>query len=106
MFAYCLRAVCMSGNLPPMPSIRFPAVADKRNHTVAFRLTDSEYLELLPFFEACQGQPTLAMRWLLSQPETRELMRLAVAEATATRPASPKRNGKAQLRKQPSRSAR
>lgn len=66
--------------------------------TVAFRLTTSEYLELLPFFEAF-GQSSGALRWLLSQPETQALIRRAVEEQTAPRaervgwPASPTPTG-------------
>lgn len=77
-----------------MPTL--PPALDRLNHTVAFRLTDGEYLELLPFFEACEGRPSTALRWLLSQPESQELMRAAVKEANAKRRPSPTRNGKAQ----------
>jgi hypothetical protein len=46
-------------------------------HTVAFRLTTSQRLELLPFFESCGGGSE-AMRWLLSQPEVQKVMQARV----------------------------
>jgi hypothetical protein len=54
----------------------------RRHHVIAFRLNDTEYLELLPFFEAFDGCGSDAMRWLLNRDETMELMQLAVKEAT------------------------
>lgn len=50
-------------------------------HTIAFRLTDAEYIELMPFFEAFDGQASPALRWLLSQPASQALMARAVLEA-------------------------
>jgi hypothetical protein len=56
--------------------------AQRLAHTVAFRLTDREYLELLPFFESCGGG-SAALRWLLSQDATKATMQAAVQEANA-----------------------
>lgn len=47
-------------------------------HTVAFRLTDAEYLELFPFFEAFEGHASPAIRWLLSQEPVTAVMQAAV----------------------------
>lgn len=54
-----------------------------RSHTVAFRLTSAEYMELLPFFEAFAGSPSNALRWLLSQESTKATMQEAVTTANA-----------------------
>lgn len=54
-------------------------MAAKLTHTLAFRITPSEYLELLPFFETFETQGE-GFRWLLSRPEVQELMARRVAE--------------------------
>lgn len=49
---------------------------ERLSHTVAFRLTPSEYLKVLPFFESFDGgKGSNALRWLLDQPEVLRLMR-------------------------------
>jgi hypothetical protein len=53
---------------------------ERRRHVVAFRLTDAEYLELFPFFEAF-GSTTVALRWLLSQEQVQDVMESAVTQA-------------------------
>lgn len=48
---------------------------ERLTKTVAFRLTPSEYLELLPFFEVFPGSKgSLALRWLMNQPEVQGLI--------------------------------
>lgn len=54
---------------------------EKLSHTVAFRVTSAEFLELLPFFEVFDGQNSVALRWLLTQEQTKETMRAAVRQA-------------------------
>lgn len=45
---------------------------ERLSKTVAFRLTPSEWAELMPFFDSFpSGSVTTAMRWLLSQEEVR-----------------------------------
>lgn len=58
-----------------------PVPTDRLSHTVAFRVTDSEYLELLPFFEAFEGQASPAIRWLLTHPDVEKAMAEAVRAA-------------------------
>lgn len=53
---------------------------ERLTKTVAFRLTPSEYLSMLPFFEVFpDGQQSLALRWLMTQPEVQELISARVA---------------------------
>ena len=54
-------------------------MAPKLTHTLAFRVTPTEYLNLLPFFETFETQGE-GFRWLLNQPETQALMVRRVAE--------------------------
>lgn len=57
---------------------------ERLTHTVAFRLTPSEYLELLSFFEVFSGgRGSEALRWLLAQPEVRDVITRRVQQATA-----------------------
>ena len=51
-------------------------------HTIAFRLTPSEYLGLKPFFEAFDGGASEGFRWLLSQPDVADLILRKAQEAT------------------------
>lgn len=48
---------------------------ERLTHTVAFRLPPSEYLNLLPFFESFpDGKSSIALRWLVNQPEVQAVM--------------------------------
>jgi hypothetical protein len=58
-------------------------VAEPLRHTVAFRLRTTEYLDLIPFFEAFGGSGSAAFRWLLSQEETKAAIQRAVEAANA-----------------------
>lgn len=58
--------VCYSAAMTP----------ERLTHTVAFRLTPSEYLRVLPFFESFDGgKGSDALRWLLSHEQVQALMR-------------------------------
>lgn len=44
-------------------------------HTIAFRVSPSEYLDLLPFFESFETRGgSEALRWLVRHPEVRQVM--------------------------------
>lgn len=51
-------------------------------HTIAFRVSPSEYLDLLPFFEAFETHlGSEALRWLVRHPGVRQVMSDRVTEA-------------------------
>ena len=57
---------------------------EKLTHTVAFRLTPSEYLDILPFFEVFSGgRGSEALRWLLQQDEVRDVISRRVRQSNA-----------------------
>lgn len=59
------------------------AMGERLNKTVAFRVTASEYMALLPFFEAFPGgRGSVALRWLVSQPEVMDVIRRKVDQGT------------------------
>lgn len=48
---------------------------ERRDKTIAFRLTASEYLELQPFIDSFpQRQSGVAIRWLLENDDVRKVM--------------------------------
>ena len=52
---------------------------ERLTRTVAFRVPPSEYMGLLPFFEAFPGsRGSVALRWLINQPEVQAIMRTRV----------------------------
>jgi len=55
-------------------------------HTIAFRVTSTEFLELFLFFETFESN-SLALRWLVTHPEVQETMR----QRSQQRHVSPKR---------------
>lgn len=55
--------------------------SERLAHTVAFRLTPTGYLDILPFFETFESaQGSEALRWLLDQPEVQQVIRNRVDE--------------------------
>lgn len=55
------------------------STSERLAHTVAFRLTPTGYLDILPFFEAF-GSDSEALRWLLDQPEVQRVIKTRVDE--------------------------
>lgn len=55
--------------------------------TVSFRVSTSEYVAMLPFFEAFpDARQTTAIRWLLAHPEVRLVMAQRVADSRIPAP--------------------
>ena len=65
---------------------RMEPTGERLTHTVAFRLPPSEWFALLPFFESfSEGKGSVAIRWLLAQPEVQAVIERK-AQAATTRP--------------------
>ena len=62
------------------------ATGERLTHTVAFRLPPSEYLALLPFFESFpDSKGSVALRWLICQPEVQAVIERQTQRATLRR---------------------
>lgn len=59
----------------------------RKDKAVSWRLTPPEFDKLQPFFDAFPGKARMAdsMRWLMSQPEVKTLMRDKVRESRRRR---------------------
>ena len=61
-------------------AIEVVATGERLTKTIAFRVTATEQVALLPFFESFpNGSMTTAMRWLLDQPTIKAEMAARVA---------------------------
>lgn len=61
-----------------MPSQHHPIkpASELLRHTIGFRMNDAEYVEFLKFLETFPHESmSLAMRWLMEQPATKETIR-------------------------------
>lgn len=59
---------------------------ERRDKTIAFRLTASEYLELQPFIDSFpQRQSGIAIRWLLENEDVRKIMAARITNQTRKR---------------------
>lgn len=66
-------------------------MTERLAHTIAFRVTPTEYLELLPFFDCFAGDggggSSAGLRWLLSQEATKATIRDRVSTQRTGAPA-------------------
>lgn len=64
-------------------SIYVEQSGERKDQTVAFRVTATEFVQVIqPFVESFpQRQFSVAMRWLLDQPEVKELIERRVRSA-------------------------
>lgn len=61
-------------------AIEVVATGERLTKTIAFRVTVTEFVALMPFFESFpNGSMTTAMRWLLDQPAIKAEMAARVA---------------------------
>lgn len=69
----------MAKFVPVSPSSRL------KRHTMAFRITSAELVDFLPFAQIFgKGGQSEALRWLITNPEVRRIMRQAMADARET----------------------